>query len=674
MSTPEQARARHEQLCREIFEHDHRYYVLADPLISDADYDALLHEVQELEERHPELRTPHSPTQRVGGTITRGFESVEHDAPMLSLANTYSEAEVRDFHRRVCETLGETDVDYHAEVKLDGVALSVRYVDGAFAVAATRGDGVRGDDISANARTIRSLPLLLRGDGLPARFEARGEVVMYKADFLRMNEEREAAGEKPFANPRNSAAGTLKLQDSSIVAQRRLHALFYGIAAPVDGIATQEEVFTLLSRFGFVVNPHHRRCADIDAVLRFCDDMERQRDTLPYDIDGVVIKVNDLRRQQLLGSIAKSPRWAIAFKFAARSAATVLRDITFQVGRLGTITPVAELDPVLLAGSTISRATLHNEDFIRDLDLRIGDTVLIEKGGDVIPKVTGIDPALRPPEASAFGFTRECPACGSTLLRPEGQAAWFCENPECPAQVRGRIEHFAARAAMDIEGLGEAVVDVFVEQGFVRTIADLYTLHAQRERLEELDRFAVKRVAKLLDSIDQSRSRPFERVLFALGIRFVGQEVARVLAEAFPSFDALGAASVEELQGVEGIGPRTAESVYRYFQHEESLAIVRRLREAGVTSAAPPRQREDVAFFSGKTFVLTGTLATMSREDAKERILRAGGKVAGSVSKNTDYVVAGAAAGSKLEKAEKLGVPVIDEDTLLAELPSTTSP
>lgn len=674
MSTPEQARARHEQLCREIFEHDHRYYVLADPLISDSAYDALLHEVQELEERHPELRTPHSPTQRVGGTITRGFESVEHDVPMLSLANTYSEAEVRDFHRRVCETLGETDVDYHAEVKLDGVALSVRYVDGAFAVAATRGDGVRGDDISANARTIRSLPLLLRGDGLPARFEARGEVVMYKADFLRMNEEREAAGEKPFANPRNSAAGTLKLQDSSIVAQRRLHALFYGIAAPVDGIATQEDVFTLLSRFGFVVNPHHRRCTDIDAVLRFCDDMERLRDTLPYDIDGVVIKVNDLRRQQLLGSIAKSPRWAIAFKFAARSAATVLRDITFQVGRLGTITPVAELDPVLLAGSTISRATLHNEDFIRELDLRIGDTVLIEKGGDVIPKVTGIDPALRPSDASAFGFTRECPACGSTLLRPEGQAAWFCENPECPAQVRGRIEHFAARAAMDIEGLGEAVVDVFVEQGFVRTIADLYTLHAQRERLEELDRFAVKRVAKLLDSIDQSRNRPFERVLFALGIRFVGQEVARVLAEAFPSFDALGAASVEELQGVEGIGPRTAESVYRYFQHEESLAIVRRLREAGVTSAAPPRQREDVAFFSGKTFVLTGTLATMSREDAKERILRAGGKVAGSVSKNTDYVVAGAAAGSKLEKAEKLGVPVIDEDTLLAELPSTTSP
>ena len=668
MSIPEAARARYAELVARIFQHDHLYYVLADPEISDEAYDALLRELVDLERDYPELRTDNSPSQRVGGFVTRDFPTVTHDTPMLSLANSYSGDEVRDFHRRVSEALERDDIAYHAELKLDGVAISLRYRDGALERAATRGDGIQGDEITCNARTIRSLPLQVRGGEAPAVFEVRGEVVMFKADFARINEEREAAGEKLFANPRNSAAGTLKMQDSAIVAKRNLHVFVYALTSRIDGVADQAAALAWLRTHGFPVNPHSVVCKNIDEVLAFCDNMELQRDALPYDIDGVVIKVNGLRQQEQLGSIAKSPRWAIAYKFASRQATTVLRGITFQVGRMGTVTPVAELVPVLLAGSTISRATLHNEDFIRELDLRTNDTVTVEKGGDVIPKVTAVDLSTRKEDSEPFTFATLCPACATPLLRPQGQAAWFCENQACPAQVRARIAHFADRTAMDIEGLGEAVVDVLVEQGLVSTVADLYDLADHRAQLEAIERFGKKSVDYLLAGIERSLSRPFDRVLHAIGIRFVGQGVARILAENFPSFDALAAASAEELQRVEGIGPRIAESVRAFFQNEESADMIARLTAAGVTSQGEARHIEQHPFFAGKTFVVTGTLQRYTRDEAKAIIERLGGKVAGSVSKKTSAVLAGEAAGSKLEKAQALGIKIIDEDEFVSHI------
>ncbi len=666
MHPTDNAHARYTALAREILHHDYLYYVLAEPEISDERYDALLRELADIEREHPELQTPDSPTQRVGGTVTREFPTVAHDTPMLSLSNSYSEADVRDFHRRVSELLEIDSVEYHAELKLDGVAISLRYRDGVLERAATRGDGVQGDEITPNARTIRSLPLRVHSDDYPPQFEVRGEVVMYKDDFQRMNEEREAAGEKLFANPRNSTAGTLKLQDSAIVAKRNLRAFTYALNSPIDGVETQDQALQWMRKLGFPVNPNSAVCESIDAVLEFCSRWEQQRDELPYDIDGVVVKVNRIRQQEQLGSIAKSPRWAIAFKFASRQATTQLRGITFQVGRMGTVTPVAELEPVLLAGSTISRATLHNEDIIRELDLREGDTVTIEKGGDVIPKVTAVDHSARGNDSQPFDFASICPACGTALRRPEGQAAWFCENQACPAQVRGRIEHFASRTAMDIEGLGEAVVDILVGKGFLRTVADLYTLGEHRDAIEAIDRFGKKSVDNLLDGIERSKSRPFDRVLHAIGIRFVGQGVARVLAERFPSFDLLAAATLEELQLAEGIGPRIAESVVAFFGNPESVAMVEKLREAGVTSRGEARIIESHPFFEGKTFVITGTLTRFTRDEAKAAIERMGGKVAGSVSARTSVVLAGEAAGSKLEKARTLGIQIIDEDEFVS--------
>ncbi|MCZ7555883.1 MAG: NAD-dependent DNA ligase LigA [Bacteroidia bacterium] len=668
MSASEALRARHAALVDEILHHDFQYYILAEPEISDEQYDTLMRELVALEEQHPDLRSSDSPTQRVGGGITRDFPTVSHDTPMLSLANSYSEQDIRDFHRRVSESLGIAEVEYHAELKLDGVAISLRYADGVLERAATRGDGIQGDDITPNARTIRALPLRVRGKHHPALFEVRGEVVMYKEDFARLNEEREAAGDKLFANPRNSAAGTLKLQDSSVVSRRNLRSFVYAVGADVAGVETQSGALQWLRDCGFPVNPHHALCTDIDAVIAFWRHWEEHRDELPYEIDGVVVKVNSLRGQRELGSVAKSPRWAIAFKFASRQANTVLRDITFQVGRMGTVTPVAELEPVLLAGSTISRATLHNEDFIRDLDLRPGDVVTIEKGGDVIPKVTAADHSARKENSTPFAFTSVCPACLSALRRPEGLAAWFCENQRCPAQVRGRIEHFASRTAMDIEGLGEAVVDVLVRQGLVSTVADLYWLHEHRETLERVERFGKRSVQKLLEGIESSKSRSFERVLYALGIRFVGQGVAALLAGRFPSFDALGSATIEELEATDGVGPRIARSVRSFFEDAEALAVVRKLRDAGVTSHGTARTVRTHDFFSGKTFVITGTLIGYTRDEAKALIEGFGGKVTGSVSAKTSFVLAGEAAGSKLDKARALGIRVIDEDEFVSHI------
>ncbi|PLX25292.1 MAG: DNA ligase, partial [Ignavibacteria bacterium] len=514
-------------LAEALRQHDYRYYVLADPGISDQEYDRLMQQLQQLEDTYPELRTIDSPTQRVGGQITRDFPTVTHSVPMLSLANTYDEEEVRDFHRRVTEMLESDNVSYHVELKLDGVALAARYRNGIFSQAATRGDGMQGDDVSANARTIRSLPLRLRTvQGLPDTLEVRGEVLMHKDDFTRLNDDRALNGEKLFANPRNSAAGTLKMQDSSIVADRGLRVYMYALHAEAPGIETQEEAIAYLRSCGFAVNPHTRVCHGIEDVLEFWNEWQDRRDDLPYEIDGIVVKVNNLRQQAILGNVAKSPRWAIAFKFSSRKTETLLRGITYQVGRTGTITPVAELEPVLLSGSTISRATLHNEDFITELDLRIGDTVVVEKGGDVIPKVSGVVQEQRPDSTIPFRFTDRCPECASRLVRPDGEAAWFCENISCPAQVRGRIEHFAARTAMEIEGLGEAVVDTLVSEGLISSYADLYTLGEQRAKLVALDRFGERSVQNLLDAIDASRHRPLHRVIHALGIRFVGQTVA----------------------------------------------------------------------------------------------------------------------------------------------------
>ncbi|MFA6232559.1 MAG: NAD-dependent DNA ligase LigA [Bacteroidota bacterium] len=673
MSVPASAVRRHEELAQALLHHDYLYYVLAEPTISDQEYDGLMRELEQIESQYPSLRTDISPTQRVGGVVTREFPTVVHDVPMLSLANTYNENDVREFHRRVMEILGTESVSYYVELKIDGVALAVRYREGVIERAATRGDGTQGDDISANARTIRSLPLRLRREAeFPASMEARGEVVMFKKDFLRMNEDRESAGEKIFANPRNSTAGTLKMQDSSIVAQRSLHVFMYSLIGNTPGISSQEAAMNFLERCGFVVSPHAQVCRSIEEVLDFWRYWEGHRDELPFEIDGVVVKVNDFNQQSELGAIAKSPRWAIAFKFSARQAITVLEDIIYQVGRTGTITPVAALRPVHLAGSTISRATLHNEDFITGLGLRIGDTVTIEKGGDVIPKVTGFDEQLRPQDATEFHFITHCPVCGTALVRPDGEAGWFCENVECPAQVRGRIAHFASRNAMDIEGLGEAVVDVLVEQGFLQSYADLFSLHARRAELIDLDRFGEKSVTNLLFSIEACKMRSFDRVLHALGIRFVGETVARILAQHIRSFTELIDVDPGRIKGIDGIGPRIAESVHRFFSDDRTRELVHRLIQAGVASEMPKMGiSESLPYFSGKTFVLTGTLNRFTREEAKTLIERFGGKVTGTVSKKTDMLLAGADSGSKLEKAVSLGVAVIDEIEFILHIPET---
>lgn len=660
---PQNVRARVEALRKELHEHDYRYYVLAEPTISDEAYDRLMRELQDLEQRYPELQSPDSPTQRVGGQPTKEFGTVTHNPPMLSLANSYSEEEIREFDTRVRNLLGNEEVRYVAELKFDGVAIALKYRDGVFVQGATRGDGTQGDDITANLKTIRSLPLRLRTPGEKFRnIEVRGEAFMHKKDFEEMNRQREAAGEKLFINPRNSTAGTLKLQDPKIVATRPIKMFAYFLLAPDARLTSHYKNLEILKSLGLPVNEHARLCKSIGEVIAFWQEWERKRDSLPYDIDGIVVKVDSLAQQAKLGNIAKSPRWAIAFKFASRKAETVLNDIILQVGRVGTITPVADLQPVFVGGTTVSRASLYNMDYISELDLRIGDTVIVEKGGDVIPKVTEVVLAKRKKGSVPYRMPARCPECGTPLFKPEGEVNYYCENSECPAQVKGRLEHFAMRGAMDIEGMGEAVIEQLVGLGWVRNCADLYSLHKHRSELIQLDRWGEKSAQNLLDAIEASKSRPFPRVLYALGIRHVGQGVAQLLTEHFPSMDKLQAASEEELQSVSGIGPQIAESVVHYFKEKHNREIVRRLRDAGLTLASTPSTRKGP--LSGKTFVLTGTLPTLSREEAKQLIEENGGKVLSSVSKNVQYVVAGEDAGSKLEKARQLGIPTIDENEL----------
>ena len=673
--SPETRRAEHtrvEELRAQLRHHEHLYYVLDAPEIGDAQYDALMNELKRLETAHPELLTADSPSQRVGGKPAEGFQKVRHSRPMLSLDNAYTVEELADWDRRVRELAGSLPVDYTAELKLDGLSVALHYEaagGGARLVhGITRGDGQVGEDVTSNIRTIRSVPLSisterLKKAGLPQAFEVRGECVMPEAAFHLLNEEREREGLPPAVNPRNAAAGTLRTLEPSIVARRRL--AFYAYFLLVDGeylAAGQGGTLDALTALGFRVNPHRERVDAVPDMMRFIDAAEARRATLGYEIDGVVLKVDAHATQLRLGYTGRAPRWAIAYKFTAKGAVTRLNGIMITVGRSGKLTPTAELEPVFIGGVTVSRATLHNADFIERMGLLIGDWVNVERGGDVIPKVAGVvEDAEHPRGAIRFVYPTHCPECGNAVVRQEGEVDYRCVNADCPAKLRETLLHFGSRGVMNIEGLGEAAVAQLMERGLVRSVADLYTLTL--EQLAELDRFAEKSARALLDEIERSKKAGLARVIMGLGIRFVGERTAELLAEEFGSIDALMQASAEELERVEEVGPRISAAIIEFFSRPANLELVARLKEAGVEMTAEKKQRSTQ--LSGLTFVLTGALPTLNRDEAKKRIEDAGGKTAGSVSKKTNYVVAGEDAGSKLDKAHQLKIPVIDETALL---------
>ncbi len=652
-----------EELTTQLNEHNYRYHVLADPVISDHEYDHLLAELQALEDTHPGLLRPDSPTRRVGGSPASEFPAVRHEIPMLSLDNSYSRADIEAFDVRVRDALPGEKVEYVAELKIDGVALSLRYENSLLIRAATRGNGTQGDEITANARTIRSIPLRLREEGIDC--EIRGEVYMSGADFAVLNQQREEGDEPLFANPRNATAGALKLQDPVQVARRHLRFFAYWLHRPAAPAATQLEHLRHLRQWGLPTNPTVAPCPTIKAIFDFYQKYETRRDDLPYEIDGIVIKVDSLDQQQRLGVTAKNPRSAMAFKFSARQAQTVLHQIHLQVGRTGAVTPVAQLEPVLLAGSTIQRASLHNQDEIRRKDIRPGDTVILEKGGDVIPKVVEVVLDKRPADSSPFVFPRHCPVCQGVLVRDPDEAVNRCENPACPAQLKRRLQHFASRNAMDIEGLGPSVVEQLVERNLVQDVGDLYVLDL--ETLAGLERLAEKSARNLLDGLEASKGRPFDRVLFALGLRHVGSTVALTLGRCFPSINRLAGASVEDLEAVPEIGPTIAHSVSAFFAGPETRVLLKKLQLAGLQleleESAPV-----ASYFAGKTLVLTGTMERHTRDEAAALIQQLGGRVASSVSKKTDLVIAGVEAGSKLEKARQLNIAVFSEEEFLQHL------
>ncbi len=667
------AAKRAEELRGEIRRHEHLYHVMDAPVISDAEYDALMNELKRIEKEHPELVTPNSPTQRVGGKPAEGFKKVRHSRPMLSLDNAYSAEELREWDRRVRELAGNLPVEYTAELKLDGLSVALHYEaaenGGAhFAYGLTRGDGQTGEDVTSNLRTIRSVPLTVGADQLkkasvPQAFEVRGEVVMSAAAFLKLNGEREVLGLPPAVNPRNAAAGTLRTLEPSIVAQRRLDVYAYFLLVEGEYLGFgQGATLDALSALGFRVNPHRESVKTVDDMLKFVESAEGKREKLGYEIDGVVLKVDSQATQKRLGYTGRAPRWAIAYKFTAKSAITQVRDITITVGRTGKLTPTAELNPVFVGGVTVSRATLHNADFIERMGLLIGDWVKVERGGDVIPKVAEvIEDAEHPRGKVRFSFPSICPECGNTVVRVEGEVDYRCVNADCPAKLRESILHFASRGVMNIEGMGDAVVQQLMERGLVHSVADLYLLSEQQ--LTGLERFAEKSARTLLGEIQRSKKAGLARVLMGLGIRFVGERTAQLLAEEFGSIDALMAASAEELEHVEEVGPRISSAILEFFSKPANRSLVERLKDAGVEMTAEKKQRSTE--LAGLTFVLTGTLPNLTRDDAKARIENAGGKVAGSVSKKTSYVVAGEEAGSKLDKARDLKVPVLDEAGLL---------
>ncbi len=630
------------------------------PAITDAEYDKLMRELQELERQHPALVTPDSPTQRVGGKPREGFAKVTHSAPMLSLDNALNESELREFDRRVRDLLRGETFQYVAELKLDGLSMAVQYLDGVLARAITRGDGTQGEDVTENARTIRSLPLRVKGE-FPQKFEVRGEVVMPTAAFQKLNQERERASLPRYANPRNSAAGSLRVLEPQITASRQLD--FYSYFFLIDGDYARPshwESLELMASLGFKVNPSRRRCTSLEELLEFIRLWEQKRETLPYEIDGVVAKVDSIEQQRHLGWTSKAPRWAIAFKYAARQAETVLNDILVQVGRTGTLTPVAALEPVTVGGVTVARATLHNMDEIARLNVAIGDTVLIERSGDVIPKIVRV--VREGGKRRQFQMPSKCPICGGDVARAEGEAAYRCLNSSCPARLKETVLHFAARTVMDIDGMGDALVDQLVSTGRVKSVADLYGLTLQD--LLSLERMGDKSATKILANIDRSRKQPLERVINGLGIPFVGERTAQILARSFGSLDAIRTADLGVLQAAEEVGPKVAQAIRQFFDEPHNQQLVERLREAGLTFTEE-RRSAPIGKLAGKVFVLTGTLPALTRDEAKGRIEAAGGKVTGSVSKKTTYVVAGDEAGSKLDKARELEVPILDEKGLL---------
>src|SRR5216684_3485962 len=653
-----------EELRDKIRHHEHLYYVLDAPELSDAEFDKLMQELKKLEAEHPDLITPDSPTQRVGGKPLEGFVKVAHSSPMLSLDNAYNEEELRDWERRVRE-LAETDkIDYVCEFKLDGLSMALTYRDGRLQRGVTRGNGSVGEDVTSNVRTIRSVPIsipaaAIKKAGLPDEFEVRGEVIMPLKSFERMNDERELQGLPKFANPRNAAAGTIRTLEPNIVAQRRLD--FYAYFLLAEGryfLPKHSEALTALEAAGFKVNVNHALVGDPDGLTAFIAKGEKARETLPYEIDGVVIKVNSIRLQERLGFTGKAPRWAIAYKYAARSGVTEVEDIKAQVGRTGKLTPVAWLKPIFIGGTTVTRATLHNQDEIERLGVKIGDWVMVERGGDVIPKVVKVMED-KPRGHRAFHMPEDCPVCGRKVHRTEGEVDYRCINANCPARLQGDILHFASRSVMNIEGMGESLVAQLCDQKLVKDIADIYDL--TKEKLLKLERVGDKSAENLLAEIEQSRKQPLERVIFGLGIRMVGARTAEFLAEHFGSMDALMEASEDELKEVNEVGPRIAVSIREFFEEAANRKLVERLRKYLIFKGEKKQRGTALA---GKTFVLTGTLPTYSRDEAKRMIEDAGGKVSGSVSKKTDYVVAGADAGSKLDKAKELGVEVVDEKQL----------
>ncbi len=655
------------KLTEELDYHSHKYYVENSPEISDFEFDALLRELQELEERYPEYADPNSPTKRVGSDLTSAFESVEHRFAMQSLSNTYSSEELGEWIDRIVREIGE--VEFVCELKFDGTAISLTYENGALSRAVTRGDGQRGDDVTNNVRTIRTVPLHLLGEDYPALFEIRGEIIMPYASFDRLNREREAQGEPLLANPRNAAAGTLKQQSSQIVARRGLDCTLYQLAGDNLPFATHVENLEAARRWGFKISDHTSICRSREEIERFIAFWDRERKNLPYATDGVVIKVNSYAHQRQLGSTAKAPRWAVAYKFQAERALTRLRSVDFQVGRTGAITPVANLDPVQLAGTIVKRASIHNADQIALLDIRIGDMVYVEKGGEIIPKITEVELSERDEHSRPFEYITHCPECGSELVRYEGEAKHYCPNASgCKPQIVGRIEHFVKRKAMDIEGLGGETIELLWENGLIRNISDIYYLDPVQ--LAALPRLGEKSAANILEGARLSKEVAFERVLFALGIRFVGETTAKYLASHFRTLDAIAHASVEELSEAEEVGSKIADAIVEYFASEENLQIIERLRSAGLQFEVKDKIRESNAL-EGKSVVISGKFAGMSRDDMKALVEKHGGRNLAAVSANVDFVVAGDNMGpAKRQKAEKLGVRIIDESEFMAMIAS----
>ena len=660
-----------EQLRQELHEHNHRYYVLNQPIIDDQEFDRLMRELQDLEAKHPELYDPNSPTQRVGSDLNQEFRQVAHKYPMLSLANTYSEQEVAEWYESVKKGLGGDDFDVCCEMKYDGLSISLTYENGRLIRAVTRGDGVHGDDVTENVKTIRSIPLVLTGNAYPQEFEIRGEILMPWVVFERLNAEREAAEEPLFANPRNAASGTLKSQKSELVASRQLDAYLYyllGEELPSDG---HYENLQTAASWGFKISQGMRKVKTLQEIYDFIRYWDTERKNLPVATDGIVLKVNSQRQQRALGFTAKSPRWAIAYKFKAERACTRLNEVTYQVGRTGAVTPVANMDPVQLAGTTVKRATLNNEDFIRSFDLHIGDYVYVEKGGEIIPKIVGVDLDRRPIIAQPVQFITHCPECGAKLVRYEGEAAHYCPNDAgCPPQIKGRIEHFISRKAMNIMSLGPETVDEYWSRGLIHNVADLYDLNvAQITGGNKNRRLSAENV---VNGIKNSTQVPFERVVFALGIRFVGETSARLLARHFKTMDALMNASMEELQEVEGIGEVIAKSVQSYFRHPQNMEIINRLRQYGVQMSLSEEQIQGATDkLAGKSIVISGVFAKHSRDEYKMMIEQHGGKNVGSISGKTSFILAGENMGpSKLQKAEKLGIPIVSEEEFLQMIES----